>query len=132
VLFLFVIETFWKIVRIYLLEGIEMNKRSVLIVLLTVAVEFLLVWGVCFYMDWSYIDVSSIGGIAIFGLDYLTKFNSYQVINTDNPTERVFATTVNERQPFSFKMNPVRTGMLLYATVSFGIAVMAYLPYFID
>lgn len=109
-----------------------MSQRSVMIVLLTAAVEALLVWGVCQYMNWSYLDVSSIGGILIFAVVYLAKFNSYQVINTDNPTERVYSTTVNERLPFSFKMNPFRTGLLLYAIVSFVIAAFVYLPYFVD
>jgi len=109
-----------------------MNRRSVLIVLLTAAVEALVVWGVCSYMDWSYIDISSIGGIMIFAVVYLAKFNSYQVLNTGNPTERVFANTVHERLPFSFNMNPFRTGLLLYAVISFGIAAVVYLPYFLD
>lgn len=109
-----------------------MKKQTVKIILLTIAVEALLILGVSIYMDWSYIDVSSLGGIVIFGLNYLIKFNSYQVINTDNPSERVWASTENEHLPFSYQMDPVRTGMLIYAIVSFGIAMAFYYPYFID
>lgn len=82
-------------------------------------------------LDWSYIDVSSVGGIVVFGVIWMIKFNSYQVVNTANSHERVWATTERERQPFEFRMDPLRTGLLIYALISFGTAVIVYLPYFI-
>jgi len=107
-----------------------MKKKSLIIALLTICIEGLLFFGVTAMLDWSYIDVSSIGGILVFGVIWMIKFNSYQVVNTANPYERVWATTEKERQPFQFNLGPFRTGLLIYALISFGTAVIVYLPYF--
>lgn len=103
-----------------------------IIVLLTIAIEALLMWGVSYWMDWSYIDVSSLGGLLIFMVAWLIKFNSYHVTNAANAYARVWAITEDEKLPFSFKMSPLRIGMLVYAVASFGIAFIVYLPYFLD
>lgn len=106
--------------------------QSVMICLGVIAIEAIAILGVSYYFNWSYIDVSALGGISIFGIVYLIKYNSYQVTNIDNAYERAWASTADERLPFSFKLDPIRTGMLLYAVVSFAIAMIVYLPYFID
>ncbi|MFC4410713.1 hypothetical protein ACFOZY_09835 [Chungangia koreensis] len=109
-----------------------MKKQSVILCLGVIVFEAIVFFGVSTYFGWSYVDISALGGISLFGLVYLIKYNSYQVTNIDNAYERAWASTAEERLPFSFKLDPVRTGMLLYAAVSFVIAIIVYFPYFID
>ncbi|ALX48456.1 hypothetical protein [Lentibacillus amyloliquefaciens] len=102
------------------------------IVLMTIVVEALLLWGVSRILGWKLIDIIFLGGILIFGIKWLfslyihqenNEFNAYVKGDTGQDAGGV--------RPFEFNMTAIDAGLLLFIAGSFLITFGTYYSYFI-
>ncbi|WP_144510546.1 hypothetical protein [Bacillus sp. FJAT-22090] len=103
------------------------------IVLTTIAIETVVLWGVSLFFEWGFIDTIFLGGIAIFGCVWLSQLYFNQNNNQFNGyTKGWTGQNSGGIKQFHFKMSPITLGLLIFAGISFFITIIMYYPYFLS
>jgi hypothetical protein len=113
------------------LDELSVNKEGgirlrILVVVGTILVEALILWGISALLGWSFIDISFLGGLTVFGIMWITQMNNVQSNNLDNAIIKgMTGQEVGSLQVFNIKLTPVLVGMIIYILIS-GIATFVY------
>lgn len=108
-----------------------MKKSS--IVLITVAIETMVLWFVSHFLGWVFIDTIFLGGLAIFGSVWLFQLYSNKTTNEFNATTRGWTRQDSGGiKPFQFNMSPITLGFFIFLMGSFFIMILTYYPYFLN
>ncbi|MDP5274969.1 hypothetical protein [Chengkuizengella axinellae] len=107
--------------------------KKTMIVMLTMLIEFALLWGVSFTLGWALIDIIFLGGLAIFGVIWLTKVSGNLGKQAVNAEVRGWNGLKIEDEGVDinkFNLSPVLLGVILFLIISLIITIVHYWSYF--
>ncbi|MBO9128095.1 hypothetical protein [Bacillus sp. 165] len=100
-------------------------------VLLTIAMEAVLLWVVSMVFGWKFMDTVFLGGLVIFGVIWLFNLAVNQSNNVNNAVVKGWTgQDAGEIKKFELKMSPFILGLVLFIVISFAATIIHYSSYF--
>lgn len=107
-------------------------KKSI-IILITIAVEFIILYLVSCFIGWNYIDTVFLGSILVLGISWLLPLYSNQVNNQFNAHSKAWTGNEGETiKPYIFRLNAVIIGQIIFMLISLVITFLYYFQYFVN
>lgn len=108
-----------------------MNMKNIVVVIGTILVKGILLWGISYLLGWKYIDFAFLGGVALFGIVWFFQMNFVQSNNQENAFLRgMYGNDVPKVNVFRFQIDPISIGMILYIILSGVSTFVYYIEYF--
>ncbi|MYL34964.1 hypothetical protein GLW05_15375 [Pontibacillus yanchengensis] len=94
-------------------------KNNVIIVVSTIMIEALFLGLLSYLMGWKFIDTAFVGGLALFGVNWLSSFSESQSSNVLNATVKGWTgLDAGGIKLFRFTLSPIRVGLLLFMLIA--------------
>jgi len=101
--------------------------KKIYLILLTLSIETIFLWGVSILLGWSFINTIFLGGITFLGIAWFyTFFITPRTMNYDTSKKDWIKQDTDIMKSFQFLVSPITLGLLLFGIVSFLINIFVY------